>query len=131
MRLTTGCLRKRQVVEVFNDGMIKIYTLQDTAEPGDMPKERLVYRSEHFFAERYIGITRYYAARQYMALGPAEQIDKLVRIWQDKGIRTDMYAVLEDGEQYRITLVQHTVDDDGLGVSDLTLTRVGELYEIA
>lgn len=44
-----------------------------------------------------------------------------------------MYAVLSQSEnngQYRITNVQQMLDEDELKVTDLTLQRMDELYEI-
>ena len=42
-----------------------------------------------------------------------------------------MYALLDTGEQYRIDNVQHLLDDDGLRVTDLTLRRVEQLYDVS
>lgn len=120
---------------MMDAGIIKICTLENTAEAGDMPKDRLkpteglIYQ----FEERVIGY-----GRQYEAKGVNERVDMLVRIWRSP-IRIGMYAVLTDyegqinekGDQYRIDNVQQLVNDEGLKVTDLTLYRLDELYEIA
>lgn len=111
---------------LFDSGVLTIFTLEDISEPGKMPVKRLTYKSECYYGERVVGYGRQYAAR-----GVNEQIDMLARIWQDRSIRSNMYAVLESGEQYRISNVQHLEDDDGLRVTDLTLERLDDLYEIA
>ena len=108
----------------FDDGIISICTLDSVEEPGDMPREQLVQKSQHFFGERTVGITR-----QYQAKSVSEQVDRLVRTWQDRTIRIGMYGVIEE-EQYRIDNVQHLKDEDGLLVTDITLRRLDELYEI-
>lgn len=113
----------------YDDGLITIYTLAEVEEPGDMPKEQLVKHSEHLFGERTVGY-----GRQYAAKGVNEQVDKLVRFWEDRTIRIGMYAIIgddpSDGEQFRIDNVQHLKDEDGLKVTDLSLRRLDELYEI-
>ena len=47
------------------------------------------------------------------------------------GVQTCALPIYESGDQYRIDNVQHLLDDDGLKVTDLTLSRMDELYEIA
>ena len=54
----------------------------------------------------------------------------LVRVWRDRNIRIGMYAVVGD-EQYRLNNVQHLLDEDGLQITDLSLQRLGENYDIA
>ena len=44
-----------------------------------------------------------------------------------------MYAVIDqspEAGQYRIDNVQHLMNDDGLKVTDLTLSRLDDLYEV-
>lgn len=108
----------------FDDGFVEIYRLENIATPGDMPAERLVKYTDCFFGERVVGY-----GRQYAAKGVDEQIDMLIRVWQDRRIRTGMIAVIEE-EQFRIDNVQHMLDEDGLKVSDLTLARLEDFYDI-
>lgn len=110
---------------LFDAGELAIYELVNVAKPGAKPVEKLAYKSRHFFGERTVGYGRMYAAR-----GVNEQVDMLARIWEDRAIRIGMYAVTEDGDQYRIDGVQHLRDDDGLKVTDLTLSRLDKLYEV-
>lgn len=115
----------------FDDGLITIYSLAEVEEPGDMPKEQLVKQSEHLFGERTVGYGRQYAAKSVN-----EQVDRLVRIWEDRTIHIGMYGIIgddpngEDAEQYRIDNVQHLKDEDGLRVTDLSLRRLDDLYDI-
>ena len=108
----------------FDDGLISILTLESVEEPGDMPKEQYVQKSQHFFGERTVGISR-----QYQAKSVNEQVDRLVRTWEDRTIQIGMHAQIDE-EQYRIDNVQHLKDEDGLKVTDITLRRLDELYEI-
>lgn len=114
-------------------GLVTICTLDDMADPGNMPDEKLNPLSQHYFEERSVGYNR-----QYAAMGVNERVDMLIRIWREPTVRIGMYALLtdyegqvnENGDQYRIDNVQHLLDDDGLKVTDLTLYRMDELYEV-
>lgn len=110
---------------LFNAGILTVYELTNTAEPGSKPVEQLAFKSRHLYGERTIGYGRQYAAR-----GVNENIDMLARIWEDREIHVGMYATTEDGTQYRIDNVQHLTDEDALKVTDLTLSRLGSFYEV-
>jgi len=109
---------------LFDDGVLYLCTVESTSSQGLKPTIRLVPTQGHYFGERTIGYNRQYAAR-----GVSEQIDMLVRIWQDRSARIGMHAVV-NGEAFIITNVQHTLDEDGLRVTDLTLSREDKNYEI-
>lgn len=105
-----------------------VCTLQNTAEPGAMPVDRLSPVFADYFGERTVGYNRYYAAK-----GVNEQVDLLIRIGRTTAARIGMYAVLsmsENDGQYRITNVQQLLGEDGLKCTDLTLSRMDELYEV-
>ena len=124
----------------MDDGLVRVYKLVNTAPSGEMPKEQLVpleYNDEVLewqFLSRTVGYNR-----QYEAMGVGERVDMLIRIWRADRIRIGMYAILTeyegqenpDGDQYRIDNVQHILDENGLKITDLTLYRLDELYEIA
>lgn len=113
---------------MFDAGLLRVCKLQNTAPDGFMPRERLIAVADVFFGERVVGYNRFYAAA-----GANEQIDLLVRTWRLPCARIGMFAVLSQSEndgQYRITNVQHLLDDDGLKVTDLTLSRIEELYDV-
>lgn len=124
---------------MMNDGLIILCSLTNLAESGDMPREVLEPLKEEGeiqewgFEDRVVGY-----GRQYEAKGVSERIDMLVRIWRAPA-RIGMYAVLTDyegqenpeGDQYRIDNVQQTLNRDGLKVTDLTLYRLDQLYEVS
>ena len=108
------------------DGTLRIYSLENTAEPGEMPREMLVETipEDLYYSDRVIGVTRLYAAK-----GANQQISKLVRIW-DVPVEIGNYAVLDRQDQYRIDVIQPAKDDEGLKVVDLTLVREEDYYEV-
>ncbi len=107
------------------EGTLTIYELVNTAERGLMPRYTLREKARHFYGERVIGYNR-----QYAAMGVDQRIDRLVRIWRDNTVNVHDYVLLDDGHQYRIDMVQHLQDDDGLNVTDLTLYRWEDNYEV-
>ena len=107
------------------EGTLKICNLQDTAGPGEMPTEKLVVQSYHYYGDRTIGY-----GRQYAAMGVEQQVDRLVRIWRDESVHVRQYALLDDGKQYRIDMVQHLTDEYGLKVTDLTLFRLDANFDV-
>lgn len=120
---------------LLDSGILTICDLENTAGNGAMPAGKLVKKESFFFGERTVGINR-----AYLAMGADSRIDMLVRI-HDEGVRPKIgqYALLEnyhgqenaDGDQYRITLVQAILDDDGLRAYDLTLERMASNYDVA
>lgn len=115
---------------LLDSGVLFVCTLTNTAAPGSMPVERLTPVGKFWYGERTVGYNRLYAAR-----GADEEVDMLVRVAHTRAARAGMYAVLGNGEQYRISAVQQIVDNgtggNGLRYTDLTLRRLEENYELA
>lgn len=105
------------ISQTYNDGYVQIYEAVDTSEPGYAPK--LEYRQVYGlrYAERSIGVTRYYAAAQ-----ANERIDAVIRC-QRVPVSSLNVAKLPDGNMYRITLVQHPAGVVPASM-DLTLRRM-------
>jgi hypothetical protein len=110
---------------MFDDGTCNIYKISNTAEAGNMPKQELVYFASHWYEEKTIGVTRFYAA-----LKGEVKLDILIRIWQDKEIESSHICIIDE-VQFRIAQVQHTKNEDGLDVTDLSLERVGDFYDLS
>lgn len=108
------------------EGTLRLCELQNVAEAGEMPRDRLVPVSYHYYGSRTVGY-----GRQYAAMGVEQRVDRLVRIWRNEDAHVRQYAILDDGKQYRVDMVQHMLDEDGLKVTDLTLFRLDENFDIA
>lgn len=108
----------------FDDGILKIYSVIDVSEKGMKPLWKLKLKSKEYFGFETVGITRNYAAMQ-----AGSKIASVVKIWQDRRIETEDICILEDGLQYKCSFVQHTKDEDGLGITKITLERLNEDYD--
>ena len=107
----------------FNDGAVNIYKVENTALPGDMPKEGLVLKQSLRYKERTVGMTRYYAAMQNDI-----KVDFVIRCPEVRGLSekaTDiLVAILIDGQQYEVKQIQY-IEDAVPKSMDLTLERMG------
>lgn len=104
-------------------GLVTLYSLENTAQPGFMPVQRLVSKGQAYYSYVTAGITRIYAA-----LGANRQFDLVIRchnmIALPDGVK---YAIPEDGLQYRIDPAQPIYDEDAI---DLTLVRLEDYYDV-
>lgn len=104
-------------------GILTLYNLTSTTSTGDVPVEKLESLGTAFYAERTVGYNRIYAAR-----GANQEIDMVVRCYNTDVPYSAKYVVLEDGNQYQISVKQKIVDEDA---TDLTLVRVENYYDVA
>lgn len=111
----------------LDNGTLEIGIAENRAPKSGTPKMVITTRFEPVF---YGELTVRYG-RQYAAKGVGQQIDKLVRIWQDRWVSIGMVAILDGEEQYRIDDISHHFDKRGEPVTDLTLRRLEKLYELA
>ena len=107
------------VTQNYNDGVVVIIAVVDTAQPGYQPQPgdpqvKYILRYE----ERRLGIQRYYSSLQNQI-----QLDRVIRVPRVDGITTQDFAVTEDGQGYRIDLVQSVMDVYPPSL-DLTLTQI-------
>ncbi len=114
--------------QTFNDGIVRIYKLENSATPGDKPVESLVLKKILRYHERTVGINRYYAA-----LKENVGVDLVLRCPEVRGISEKkediLVAVPEDGLQYKVGQVQFP-EDVTPAVMDLSLERLGTDYDI-
>lgn len=107
-----------------DEGLLKFYSLVNTAPSGAKPVEKLVdLETNAFYANKQIGVTRLYAAK-----GANARIDKLVYCYNIIVPEAAKYVILEDGRQYMITDAVQIVDEDAV---ELSLVRLETYYDVA
>lgn len=107
------------VTQNYNDGVVAIIAVVDTAKPGYQPQPgepQVKYTLR--YEERRLGIQRYYSSLQNQI-----QLDRVIRVPWVAWITTQDIAVTEDKQAYRIDLVQSVMDVYPPSL-DLTLTKI-------
>lgn len=115
---------KNKQHQQFNDGVVKIYSVSNIAEPGEMPVDKLTLVYSLRYEERTVGITRYNQMKQSNI-----RVDRLLRCPLRPNVTTEYVAIPNDGKQYDIRLIQYPRDIEP-PVMDLTLERRVTDYEI-
>lgn len=116
----------------FDDGIIGVYELTEETNAGKMPVEGLALFEKFYFHYETLGINRYYTALQ-----ANQQIEAVVSIpgWivipanKRIAVMADEYGDMT-GNQYRIVMVQPSLDEDALRITRLSLERIGENYVV-
>lgn len=104
-------------------GIVTLYALENIAEPGFMPVEKLVAKGAAYYSYSTAGITRIYAA-----MGANREFDMVIRCHNMVALPVGVkYAIPEDGLQYRIDPAQPIYDEDAI---DLTLVRLEDFYDV-
>ena len=86
---------------------------------------KLIRKQRYYFGELTVYHRRFWEAQ---AVGT--RVDKMVQIPHRTDSMPTSYALLPDGHIYRIEEVQHTVDEFGLPVTNLTLHRMEGNYDL-
>jgi hypothetical protein len=104
-------------------GIVRLCALENVADPGFMPVEKLVEKGTAYYSLSTAGITRIYAA-----MGANRQFDLVIRCHNMTALPDGVkYAIPEDGKQYRIDPAQPIYDEDAI---DLTLIRLEDFYDV-
>lgn len=115
----------RQITQSYRDGVVRIYTVTDAAQPGYQPRPALTLLETLFYQERRVGLQRYYAGKQAQV-----QVERVIRTQTRPSVNPQCIAVTEDGTQYGIDLVQQVTDVYPASM-DLTLTKIEQKYEVS
>lgn len=90
----------------YNDGLLTISRVENSAAAGKKPVDRLVPKHEGIrYARRIVGMNRFWTGMQSNA-----RIDQLVRIPEGPDVTTLDRITLETGDVYRIEQIQHPPD---------------------
>lgn len=107
----------------FDDGIVKIYSVESSSVKGNKPTATATYKSSFHFGFDDVGIQRYYSAMSNNQL-----IESVINIDLDRSIRPYDIVQFEDGSLYVIDMVQHPLDEDGLRYTRLSLERAKNEY---
>ena len=108
---------------IRDKGIVSLLREPEGINKGNMPDGEPQEYYKAWYADRTVGMSRYYAAQQANT-----RIDKLIRIElpYDEIIKADDIAQLDDGYKYRIAQAAYLFDEDaGEDVVDLSLERIG------
>ena len=104
-------------------GTVILCSKQNIASRGETPRYALVEKARDYYEARTVGSTRFFAGRAANV-----RVDLLARVWRDETIMADDYAKIGN-ETYIIRQAQHTIDEDQIPVTDLSLERTAERFE--
>lgn len=115
--------------QTYNDGILNIYKVENTAETGNMPKDGLTLRVGPLrYEERIVGMGRFWDAKQSKV-----EISRLLRVPRIESVSSQDVVVLgdvgADGDQYKITQVQYVTEVEPLSM-DLSLERLSVDYDL-
>lgn len=113
-----------EITQNFCDGIVKIYSVTDGAQPGYQPRPVLALKCTLRYEEQRLGIRRYYIGRQNQI-----QIERVIRTPRYGNVTNQDIAVTEDGKQYGIDLVQ-SVSDVYPVSQDITLAKIEQKFEV-
>lgn len=113
-----------EITQEMNSGVVKIYSVEDSAQPGYQPKPSLTLKLTLRYEEQRLGINRLYMSRQNQA-----EVEKVIRVPRQDSISNQDVAILESGSQYSIDYTQ-TVQDVYPPCLDLSLVKVEQNYEV-
>lgn len=110
--------------QTYNDGLCAIYSVENIASPGNMPKQGLVSKFEKVpYEKRTVGVNRYYIAKQADV-----KIESLIRVPYFYNISPQDICMI-GGIQYAIEQVQEVLDSMPES-KDISLRKVEEVYEL-
>ncbi len=107
------------------DKILTICTLLAGRSPAS---RKLSAVSQHYYAERTVYASRFYAGKQTGA--KLVRMVSIPRSVYDAAIEADQYCILDDGHVYRIDQAQRETDDDGLPIITLSLAEPEGKYEL-
>lgn len=108
---------KNEISQSFNSGIVTVYSVEDSAEPGYKPVKKLAEKVKLRYEERRLGVQRFYSGMQNQI-----QIERVIRVPKFDITNQDI-AITEDGKEYKIDLVQK-VPDVFPGCLDITLSKI-------
>ncbi len=111
-------MQGKKTIQTYPDGIVRIYAVENVAQPGKMPVEGQTLKETLPFTQKTVGAMRY---TQGVQVG--YRIDNRLRTPRREGVTTLDVAVTHDGTSYHIRQVQYPEDVTPLSM-DLALERM-------
>lgn len=108
----------------FDDGILTIYNVSNSADEGEKPVFSLTEKSKHYYNFGELGYGRYYTALQAQ-----QRIECVVNVPDWLNINVTDICALDNEEKYKIVMVQKLLNNDNLKITRLSLEKVGDIYE--
>lgn len=105
--------------KTFDDGIVRIYRKENTADPGDKPKVGLSHYADYYFGYNPNGVS---LTRATMAQSVNHTISQIIQIDADREIDENCVAEI-DGVKFTIVYTQTMLDEEGLWYTLLSLER--------
>lgn len=110
---------------LLDSGTLTVWRGANTAPPGGMPVMQYQQVWASCYADKTIGVTRWYTAQQHG--DRPDMIVQVERTW-DLKVGTDRvilspYAWQDTGGAYKIVQIQQVTNEENLPRTDLTLER--------
>lgn len=118
-------LKQKLQDESFTDGLAKLYAIENTAAPGNMPTENVKFKIALRYRRRTVGMQRYYIAMQHN-----QRIDEVIRCPLVSSVSTKNIAILDGRGKYYIRQIQYP-ENSVIPVMDLALEKIGDNKEAA
>lgn len=105
-------------MQTYNDGVLNVYRVENVAEPGNIPEEKLTLKVKGLrFQELRVFDSKYWSAFQVNAM-----VERLLRVQNLNNIfLRDIVEV--EGRRFRVIQIQKVIDVLPKSI-DLTLERI-------
>lgn len=95
-------MRRKQAIQAYPDGMVRIYGVTNTAEPGRKPVKGLALKAKLPYAQKTVGAMRY-----TQGILVNYRIDNRLRVPKGVSVTTEDVAITQDDVRYVIRQVQY------------------------
>lgn len=117
-------IRNKLKVQSHNDGIVRVYSVENVSAPPLMPKDGLVLKETLRYKERTVGLTR-----TQIAMQDGATVEYVLRCPLRRSVSAQDVAIPNDGKQYRVRRITYP-EDVAPPVMDLELSEVTTKYDV-
>lgn len=113
---------------ILDTGICSIYSVANTAAPGNMPMNGVTLKYQSWYGE-----LNFETVPKNSNMQEVVEISARIRVVQNRSVSNHDVAILSSGPiQYEITRAFHGIDEEnGQLITDLTLVEVVNVYDLA